>query len=352
MNCKIYTMSVCLLLAGIGAEADVIKTTMGEEKGTFSEYSSSKFILRTEKGDVEVPKASARELVLEKPVPVSLLRKGQSKPENAELIGYDKLQFKLKQDKKEVSLSAMYITSMRASIASSGGEGGEVVGSGDEPIPAINTSDIDESSLTEAQKSSLATYRAVRKRYEEFLSISSAMVAEMDRSAGPKREELLNKLRIRKNQEQPVRIEMSGAHKSLLAAFPNGLPIKQVNAPVVNEPVMPPPGESAKEVIEEIDEADGEVLLIDTEGLGKAGNLSDAQMKALDAYEKAALAYEQISKKQSELANSLNSAPAEEKEGLMRIFEQGEKDGTAAKKALLKAQKAFLKAFPQLQLTK
>jgi hypothetical protein len=116
--------------------------------------------------------------------------------------------------------------------------------------------------------------------------------------------------------------------------------------------VIPPPGESAKDVINDIEEESGEVLLIDTEAIGKSGNLSEAQMKALDAYDKAAVAYEKISADQAALAAKVNGLTDAERASLMPAFEEGEKKGTEAKQTLLKAQKAFLKAFPQLQLTK
>ena len=349
----ILAVAVSALISCISVKADVLKTAMGEKKGHFSAYKNSKFIMKSEKGKkIEIPKATARELILESPVNVTFKRKGKSKSESAELLGYSKLQFQLKQKNKKVSLSAMYVTSMEAHVPMSAGPGGTVRG-GDTSIRAIDTSKFDESTMTASQKSALASYRAVRKRYDAFLSQSAAMVAEMDRSTGQQREKLLSKLRIRKNQEQPIRNEMSAAHKSFLAAFPNGFPLKSAKAPVSRRgPVMPPPGKSAEEVIEKsADIADGEVLLIDVSGLGSSGDLTDHQMEAIDTYDKAAIAYQQISAKQAALARAVNAAADADKVHLMPVFEQGEKDATAAKKAVLKAQKAFLKAFPTLQLT-
>lgn len=351
---KICLVYICLVLTGLPAGADVIRKPMGEEQGTFTEYSNSKFILKTDKGkSVEVPKASVRELILDEPVKVTLLRKGKSGRESAELLGYDKLQFKLKQKNRKISLSAMYITSLKAQRpVSGGGMGGGAVGSGDTAIPAIDTSEFDESVMTESQKSALATYNTVRRRYDAFLTESSAMVAEMDRAGGQRREELLSKLRIRKNQEQPVRLEMSAAHKALLAAFPEGFPLKPKVGPAAPEEKMPPPGESASEVIEKTVDADNEeVLLIDTSPIAESGNLTEIQMKALDAYDKAAAAFQQISQRQASLAVSIQSAAASDKANLIPLFEQGKKEVSEARAKLLETQKAFLKAFPQLRLT-
>jgi len=350
---EIYVMAG-LILGGSLAGADVIKKTMGEEKGAFSEYKNSKFMILTDGGGtIEIPKASVRELILDKPVAVSFLRKGKSQRENGELLGYDKLQFKLKQKNKEMSLSAMYITSMQAQVAASSAGGGTAMGDAETVIPAIDTSEFDESVMSAEQKASLETYRSVRRRYDAFIRESSAMVAEMDRSSGQKREELLSKLRIRKNQEQPIRLEMSGAHKALLASFPNGFPLKAANPPPAEpQSVKPPPGESAAEIIgESADSENGEVILIDTAPLAQSGNLTDKQMHALDEYEKAAVAYEQISAKQLSLANAIQAAADADKANLMPLFEAGEKEATSAKARLLKAQKAFLKAFPNLRLT-
>ncbi len=352
----IYTALITaamLLSAETYSYADVIKKAMGEEKGTFSEYKNNKFILKTDNGrTIEVPKASARELILDEPVSVSLLRKGKSKPENAQLIGYGKLQFKLKQNKKDISLSAMYITSLKAQVPMAASETGGAVGGGDTPIPAIDTSEFDEGAMTETQKSALSGYRTARKRYDAFLSESTALVREMDRSGGQRREELLTKLRIRKNQEQPVRLEMSAAHRSLLAAFPAGFPIKAKEVPVSREPAAPPPGQSAGEVInEKIDIAEGEVLLIDTTPIALSGNLTEPQMKALDKYEKAAISFDKLSKQHSALGTKLNTASADERAQLMSAFEESKDAVAKARERLLVAQKTFLKAFPNLRLT-
>jgi hypothetical protein len=248
----------------------------------------------------------------------------------------------------------MYITSMKAHVPmSSSGGGGSAVGSGDAPIPAIDTTEFDEAAMSESQRSTLAKYKIARKRYDAFLSESTAMVREMDRASGQRREQLLTKLRIRKNQEQPIRLEMSGAHKSLLAAFPSGFPLRTKEPPpVASEPIAPPPGQSAGEVIEsKIDLAEGEVLLIDTTPIALSGNLTDPQMKALDGYEKAAISFDKLSRKHSAMGQKLNTASAEDRAPLMETFEKSKEEVAAARNRLLKAQKVFLKAFPNLQLT-
>lgn len=349
-----FTVILTLSLLSPG-RADVLTGAMSEDKGSFLAYKDNKFFFKTEKGqDLELSKAAVRKLTLDEPREVYFLRKGKSKNESALLVGYDKLQFSFKQKKQDFSISAMNVASIKASMATvegGGTEGGTT--DGNTFIAAVDLSGLDETALSPSQKAAISSYAAVRTRYESFLSRSSTMVAEMDRSSGARREELLGELRRRKNEEQPIRLQMSSAHKSLLAAFPGGFPLKANEAPAARPiPIMPPPGESAKEVIEEsIDVANGEVLLIDTSSIAKSGILTDKQMKAMDAYDRAAVAYEEISAKQAAMANAVNNAAPADKEQLMPLFEEGEKDATKAKQAVLKAQAVFLKAFPQLQLT-
>ena len=348
------TLAAIAVLAISPCRADVIKTAMREEKGSFSAYKDSKFFFKTEKGrTVELPKGTVRKLTLKEPVQVSFLRKGKSKKESALLLGYDKLQFSFEQKKKKMSLSGMNVSSIRAQVATSAGDGAGGTTDGNTFIAAVDLSGVDVAALGAAQKSAIASYTATRKQYESFLSKSSAMVTEMDRASGARREQLLSELRRRKNQEQPIRLQMSSAHKSLLSAFPNGFPLKAAKAaPQRREPIPPPPGESAKEVIEDTtDVENGEVLLIDTSSIARSANLTDKQMKAIHAYDMAAVAYEDISLKQADRARAVNSAPPADKEHLMTVLREGEKDAKNAKRTVLKAQAAFLGAFPQLQLT-
>ena len=101
------------------------------EKGTFQEYKKDKFIFKTEKGrQLEISRSSVRTLTLDEPRNASFRLKGKSKTESAELLGYDKLNFSFAQKKKKLSISAMNVVSIRAHLASSGGNGGGVVSDG------------------------------------------------------------------------------------------------------------------------------------------------------------------------------------------------------------------------------
>jgi hypothetical protein len=78
--------------------------------------------------------------------------------------------------------------------------------------------------LTDAQKASLSSYKEIRAKYDEFVGKSEALIKEMDRSTGAHREALLNELRKRKQDEQPLKQEMWSATSALMLAFPQQAP--------------------------------------------------------------------------------------------------------------------------------
>jgi hypothetical protein len=98
------------------------------------------------------------------------------------------------------------------------GEGGGDEGGGTYPIPRI---DIDKlgGEPNADQQAILNRFTAAKKTFDAFLAESIAMVQEMDKLKGPKREELLNKLRLRKDAEQPLRRNLISTYKALVAAF-------------------------------------------------------------------------------------------------------------------------------------
>jgi len=77
-----------------------------------------------------------------------------------------------------------------------------------------------ESEPTPVQVKAYNRYKTARTTYDSFLAKSAEMVKLLDRSTGPAREDLLNKLRLRKNEEQPIAGELRKAQAELLAAFP------------------------------------------------------------------------------------------------------------------------------------
>jgi hypothetical protein len=355
MKKPINTFIMLGLISGLltTSHADTIKTAMKLEKGTFQEYKKGKFIFKTEKGrQLEISRSSVRTLTLDEPRNASFRLKGKSKTESAELLGYDKLKFSFAQKKKKLNISAMNVISVRAHATSSAGEGG-VVSDGNNYIKAIDVSGLEGAEMTDAQRSTLTKYNTVRKGYDAFLSTSTALVKKLENLTGGSRDKVLVELRNRKNQEQPLRIQMSAAHKALLAAFPDPIPAKPVKKEdAIRIPIAPPPGESAAEVIDDtIDEASGEVLLIDTSSLASSPGLSEKQKNSLKAYDDAVKAYQQVSAQQIAMANAVNAGSDADKGQLMLIFEKGKKEARAARTAVLRKQAAFLKAFPELQLT-
>lgn len=80
-----------------------------------------------------------------------------------------------------------------------------------------------ENNPTSAQSKAYNSYRQVRETYNAFVAKSAEMVQAMDKSSGTERENLLNKLRLRKNAEQPIAEELKKAQEQLLAAFPEAI---------------------------------------------------------------------------------------------------------------------------------
>ena len=74
--------------------------------------------------------------------------------------------------------------------------------------------------LTDAQNAALERYKAAKAKYSGYVSESSRIVAEMDRSRGQHRERLMDELRLRKQDEQPVKNEYRAATSALMSQFP------------------------------------------------------------------------------------------------------------------------------------
>ena len=79
---------------------------------------------------------------------------------------------------------------------------------------------VNENNPTPAQSKAYNRYKTARASYDAFLAKSVEMIKALDKATGQAREDLLNKLRLRKNEEQPKAIEMKKAQAELLAAFP------------------------------------------------------------------------------------------------------------------------------------
>jgi len=79
---------------------------------------------------------------------------------------------------------------------------------------------MNENNPTPLQVKAYNRYKTAKVAYDAFLTKSTEMVKALDKATGQARENLLNKLRLRKNEEQPITIEMKKSQAELLAAFP------------------------------------------------------------------------------------------------------------------------------------
>lgn len=338
-------LSAALTITGL---TDTIKTGSKEEKGLFIEFRDNTFFFHAENGsELKLPKASVSSLIMDENSRAALIRKGSKKRESMEFHGYDKLQFLFKQDSRQISLSAMNITSVKAE-RSMKAFAGDTVEEGNSVIPPVDTSAIENSPMTAEQRTVLEEYKSVRKKYTDFLEASSALVAEMEKAQGKQRQKILNELRLRKNEEQPVRLEMSAAHKALMSAFPN--PAQPALPEPVREPQAAEAGVAAADAVMSAAEENGALLLIDTASLASA-QMTDDRRRALNGYNEAVSAFQQASSSLEKAGEQVNSAPDTERAAPLAAYAEAQKKADAAREALLKAQDRFILEFPELKLT-
>jgi hypothetical protein len=88
------------------------------------------------------------------------------------------------------------------------------------PIPQVNVGDLEGGDLTPAQQAVIEKFKATKKIFDDFVAESSAMIDQMNKATGPNRVALLDTLRKRKGDEQPLRKELITAYKALASAFP------------------------------------------------------------------------------------------------------------------------------------
>lgn len=255
--------------------------------GVFEGFESRKFLFRTRDGKLaRQDRSSVRSLTLDKPREVDLFLSASRKAETVLLLGYDKLTFSFKQDGSERNVSGMRVHKLDMEVPlfdDAAARQGQASG----PIPPLDLSGVANGvSLTEGQRVSLAEYVSARKAYDAFLAESTSMVRQMDGATGAKRDDLLNRLRRRKSEEQQAMQGLRRAESALLAAFPNGI---APPPPPVGRPLPPRRGTSKLPDLGE----DG-VLLIDVSGLEKLPDLSQAQKTAVERYKSAVQRYEHL----------------------------------------------------------
>lgn len=297
-------------------------------EGYFEKYSKKTFsFVASEGGKKKYDQVKVRSLHFDKPVKVKLLKRHAEKAEPALLIKYDKGKFFLKKEGRKRALASLWVEEIRVRNRS---RALDKEFRSLRPVSAEDVAALERrNNLSSKQAEALAEYKKSKRKYDEFVAESSAMVADLEKLEGKKREQMLLKLRQRKGQEQFIKRELRAARKLLLDAFPDFPDESKHNTKKkdsgeesnTQQPVL-----SLEERMPDIS-AD-QVVIIDLAGLKSKQTLTQRQSTAIDDYEKAVEEYEEAA------AATTNSGGID-----------------SAVSGLRKAQRSLFKAFPSLTIS-
>lgn len=214
-----YAILLLTCLFTGGALADQLVLSGQTKEGSFQGFEKNKFLFMTSKGRMARENTMrVTKLIIASPVKVTYQTNDSKKDEDGQLKGYEKNKFLLVgKDGKDISINVMKMKKIDVSFDE---EGGDIKDGSKYPIPAIDVAALEAGELNENQKAVLERFKDAKAKYDEFFNKSSQLVAQMDKAQGGKREELLNELRARKNDEQPLKRAAVAAFKALAEAFP------------------------------------------------------------------------------------------------------------------------------------
>ena len=209
-----------LAVAAVGSDVMVVKNVTHE--GTFEGFEKNIFRFQTAEGEfLKEKRGKVSRLELAEPCKVTLLRTGKKESEPGLFKKYERLKFIFDEngkDKAEFANSIKKITVLRDPEPAVNGRGG---GGGNGSVEFIDVGPLEErEGLSAAQSAALQQYKAASAKYRAFVDTSTALVGQMDGAAGGERDRLLNQLRLRKNEEQPLKSAFNTATAQLLAKFP------------------------------------------------------------------------------------------------------------------------------------
>ncbi len=324
-----------ILLAGMltTARADTMEVGSKKYEGSFEGFAQTKFIFRVSGGKLlKTPRSSVRRLTLAKPRNATMVKTARREPESIVLVSYGGGgKFTIMQNGRKSQVFALHVTSLSVAKDPPPPAGGGMA-AGPSSLSPIDTSGVkDRPDLSRQQVAALARYQIAREAYDAFVAESSAMVAEMDTAAGDRRQELLQALRVRKQDERPISGELAASQSALLAALPELSRGAGGGAPARGRPPAPDAGVATMEYTLTVPNVGPNgVFLIDTGFLTQGGRVSDEQSAAISRYNETRDRYRKFMAKPSSIPT---------------------KEGREALKAeLRKDQKAMLKAFPNLKL--
>lgn len=286
---KRTTLLVALLVCVAIGRADVMTVGTTRHQGAFEGYADNLLRFRTLDGNlVEVYRTRVRSLTIEKPLPVTLVPRGKEDGAFRHLLGFTGGKFSLRHQGNNEEVAAMFVERITpARMAETHGQPLEREGKLDiAPLRA-------RTDLTASQSAALRRYRAAQAAWDRFVSESSAMVTAMNRATGKQRDRMLDALRLRKADEQPLKRALEQARAALLAAIPPPWTGTQSTDDTPSERVA----EGAR--LPEL-EAD-QVLILDVSALHTIPDLTRRQKHALGRYESAVKQY------QSDPANATNT---------------------------------------------
>ena len=215
---KHFTAFLVFCTASV-AVADVIVVGAKTHRGTFENYARDTFRFRLKDGKaLKVKRMSVKKLTLKKPLKGTLTQSARPPSLQVQLLGYDKSKFIYRDGDTRREASGMRVKSFTPERDPRWA----VPGTRSEKLPTIDISRLeDRKDLAPEQIAVLDRYKAAKREHDEFVAESSRLVAKLDRAVGSRRSELLNVLRKRKQDEQPLKQAFSEASDDLLELFPS-----------------------------------------------------------------------------------------------------------------------------------
>ncbi|OVE75299.1 hypothetical protein BVX97_05105 [bacterium E08(2017)] len=218
MKQSLYIGLIALFCTQI-SPADVLVVGKSRIEGKFMGYDNNIFEFEEEGGKaIKKNRTMMKALELEKPVKVSFEARGyKKKVSEAELTGYSKFKFHFKVEGKDVAINGTSVRNIEKAWAQERNHNSST--EKPEVIAPLQFTGIDDGNLPPDQQEKYDAYKKARAIYDAYIAKNSALVKAMDGASGEKREEYLNELRTRKQDEQPIKEALLKAMDEVLAAF-------------------------------------------------------------------------------------------------------------------------------------
>jgi hypothetical protein len=220
---RILLSLLIVMLVAVHAMADTLTIGRKEHSGEFLGFKNNKFEFKADGKVMKENRTKVKKLELEKPVKVTYEKRGKKPVAGVMLLRYEKFKFvfKEKDKEKEKAILGNSIKMVEKAFDWGGGGGGIPGMKRPTVLEPIDFQGLDNAELTPEQQTALAAYKTARAAYDKYIDASSAMVAKMDASMGKSREEYMNDLRLRKQDEQPLKNALQRATNDALAVFPD-----------------------------------------------------------------------------------------------------------------------------------